>query len=135
MSTELRTPCGEGDSEDWFIRADGRQYAHDPVLSDEQIAAIHDEPEHGEPGTEEWEESVQRAIGRAEVDARTAALQRRRHAKEACFTSCLYRLECLTAALDNHEVHGTWGGYYEEELLRIRRQRDAGRARARTAPQ
>lgn len=55
-----------------------------------------------------------------EPEAEKAALVRRRHAKDACFVDCLVRTRCLQLALDRPEPHGTWGGYYEEELRVIR---------------
>lgn len=51
-----------------------------------------------------------------------AALQRRRHAVDKCFTHCYLRNECLRLALDNVEEYGTWGGYTEEQLKKLRRE-------------
>lgn len=50
-----------------------------------------------------------------------------REAKSLC-QGCPVRFECLTAALENGEVHGVWGGLDGNELATIRRV-DARRAR------
>lgn len=62
-----------------------------------------------------------------------AALRRRRHAKDACFTECYFRTQCLSLAIvDNPPTHGIYGGYYPEELREIRRLRDERQRRRRT---
>lgn len=123
--TDLRLPCREGNADDWFLSKDGKQYADDDLLTPEDLDAIELEVDalgltHGER-----DDALARAVGKAETDAKTAALQRRRHAKEACFESCLFRTRCLDRALALGLSHGTWGGYYEEEIREIRRRIDA----------
>lgn len=112
--SDLRFPCREGNPDDWFIRPDGRQYGDEEFLTDSQADQIMaDADEEGADG--------ERAVARAEADAKREALQRRRHAKEACH-DCLFRTRCLQVAIDEGHEHGTWGGYYEEELRAIRRE-------------
>ena len=120
-------PC-ETSPDDWFIRDDGRQYVDDDLLSDQEVQAIKLSVAPLEDETPEGHlRRVDRAITAAEADRRRQALTRRRHAKEACWT-CPLRLQCVDLALGNDEMHGTWGGYYQEELQEIRR---ATRARLR----
>lgn len=122
MTLNLRLPCQESETpEDWFISRDGRQYSDDEYLTDEQM--------------EQVALSVVRRVGtgpglfdrivaeleRAEEAAKAEALTRRRHAKDACYTECLFRERCLDKALTEGHEHGTWGGYYEEELRVIRK--------------
>lgn len=134
--TDLRLPCREGNEDDWFIRADGRQYRDDDLLTSEernQIAALLTYEIDPEDHWNEYVDAVDRAIDRAEAAARVLALQRRRHAKEACH-DCLFRTRCLQIAIDGDEQHGTWGGYYEEELGEIRKEiRRRNRRRVKTA--
>lgn len=121
MTDELRLPCHESDSpDDWFIRKDGRQYSDDELVTDDDVAAHLNAVDPD--GTRSASE-IERVRNRLEAEAKIAALARRRHAKEDCHTSCRVRLECLDLALQNGEVHGTWGGYYEEELYQIQRKR------------
>lgn len=127
--SDLRLPCREGDPDDWFISKDGKQYPSDElVTSDEALA--HLEEEH--PG---WRnssvEEIEKIVDRLEADAKTASLRRRRHAKEDC-QGCLFRTRCLQMALEGDFQHGTWGGYYEEEIREIRREL-ARRRRGRKA--
>lgn len=120
-----RLPCAEGDPQDWFISKDGKQYPWLELLTRHEVSEIRDNVSGSIAmlaSTEEYGEAVDKALTRAENDARTAALQRRRHAKEACITSCPVRLECLTLALDTEVQHGTWGGHYEEELAELQKE-------------
>lgn len=87
----LPTPCHLGESDDWFIERDGRQYPDDPPLA---------------------------------ADDKRTALIRRRQARQACRTDCEFRRQCLAAALDERPTHGTWGGYYSEELRALYREID-----------
>lgn len=119
--TDLRLPCREGNPDDWFLSKDGKQYADEDLLPPEALEEIQSRADSlGLEGTERVE-AIERATSRAETDAKTAALQRRRHAKEACFESCLFRTRCLDRALHLGLPHGTWGGYYEEEIRELRR--------------
>lgn len=92
-----QTPCQNPDNDpnDWFIGRDGKQYPDDPFDTEEQ----------------------------SEAAAKREALIRRRRARAACY-ECYFRMQCLDIALEDHESHGTWGGYYEEELRQIRNMRD-----------
>lgn len=122
LQVSNRLPCAEGDPQDWFISRDGKQYPEDELLTRHQVSEIMDNVSGSiNPlmAIDEYHDAVDKAITRSENDARTAALQRRRHAKEACITSCPVRLECLTVALDLQVPHGTWGGHYEEELAKL----------------
>lgn len=65
-----------------------------------------------------------------DLDEQREALVRRRHARDKCHVDCYLRVQCLTIALSKPEpTHGTWGGYYPEELRQIRSLRDAKAAR------
>lgn len=110
-------PCAkpENNPDDWYIKADGRQYSDDVLVTDEEIEAFV-EACHGVGATMD----PIAARERLEADARRAALIRRRKAKDLCHTDCVFRLHCLDLALKNNETHGTWGGYTEEELAKIR---------------
>lgn len=119
--TDLRLPCREGDPDDWFLSKDGKQYPSDDLLDDDDRIAILEEANRLELRDEARVEFIEKAQDRAEADARRAALQRRRHAKEDCF-GCLLRTRCLQMAIEGDFQHGTWGGYYEEEIREIRRE-------------
>lgn len=128
---QLRLPCAESDTpEDWFISRDGRQYTDDEYLTDQQMEAI------AILVVRRWGTGpglyrrIVDAIVEGEEQAKDAALVRRRHAKDACFVECLFRERCLDRALTEGHEHGTWGGYYEEEL-RILRKKIARRKNAR----
>lgn len=128
---ELRLPCSEGESDDWFIGRDGKQYPDDDLLTDDdRLAILEDANEQGLEGDERVD-FIEKAQDRAEQDARTKALQRRRHAREACHTDCLFRTRCLDKALNEGHVHGTWGGYYEEEIREIRREIERRKRKSR----
>lgn len=130
-----QTPCHspENDPEDWFISKDGKQYADDDFLSEAEVRGITKAVLDitGETA-EEHRDRVDSAIRAAESDRKRRALQRRRHAKEACHNDCYFRTTCLGLALEPNSpaTHGTWGGYYEEELKEIRSEQ---RKRARRA--
>lgn len=125
MTDEIRLPCREeGEPDDWFIRHDGRQYAGDEYLTQEERDRISDEvmavaAEDDILTVEEARDAADRAIDRAEEAAKTALLRRRRRARQACY-DCLLRTRCLDLAIKGDERHGTWGGYYEEEIKQIR---------------
>lgn len=129
MTDELRLPCRESDTpDDWFISRDGKQYPSDDLLTDPMREAVTAEADRKELEGEERVAWIERNLDRFEVDAKTASLQRRRHAKQGCY-DCAFRTRCLDMALTNHEVHGTWGGYYEEEIATL--QREISRRRGR----
>lgn len=117
-------PCQEpeNDPDDWFISRDGKQYPDDDFLTEDEVRGITKSvlPIQGETA-EEHRDRVDRALNVAEADRKRRALTARRHAKEACF-GCYFRTQCLDRALNEEQMHGTWGGYYEEELREIRRE-------------
>lgn len=121
--SDLRLPCRDGDQDpdDWFISKDGKQYPSDELLTDDVLVAILEEANRLELTGEERVAFIEKATDRAEGDAKRAALQRRRHAKEAC-GDCLFRTRCLDMVIEGDFQHGTWGGYYEEEIREIRRE-------------
>lgn len=117
-----QTPCSSPDSDpnDWFIGRDGKQYADDEFLTQEERDRIgRSVLRKGGESDYDHETRVDAAIRQAEASRKRAAIQRRRHAKEACH-GCYFRTACLDQALDQDQQHGTWGGYYEEELRQIR---------------
>lgn len=126
------TPCARPDNDpnDWFIGKDGKQYADDVLVTEADIDAWIDSVDIGKTPTPSERESIRSVLEEPILKAR---LKARRDAKDACFTECYLRNECLSIALgDNPPTHGTFGGYYEEELKEIRRLRDR-RSRARAA--
>lgn len=115
------TPCADqaNDPEDWFIERDGRQYADEQVVTDAQVGERMQQAylEDRTCGEDEMRAEL-------EAEATKAALVRRRHAKDKCYT-CYGRIACLSLALaDEPPRHGIWGGYYGEELKLIRDERD-----------
>lgn len=115
-------PCGDpkNDSDDWFIRDDGKQYNDDTFLTEAEVAGLTKSVLRIEGETsDEHEARVGRAIRAATADRKRAQLRKRRHAREECF-GCYFRTNCLDLALKNGERHGTWGGYFEEDLKRLR---------------
>ena len=119
MSDQLRLPCRESDTpDDWFIGRDGKQFPSDDLLTAEAVTAAL-ETVTLTLADEGYVEAVDKALARAEADAKTEALGRRRRAKEGCL-DCAFRTRCLQIAIDGDEQHGTWGGYYEEEIREIR---------------
>ena len=132
--SEYLTPCQrpENNPEDWFIEKDGRQYADEDLLSHAEMQAVSNAAlaEHGEDL-----DAIEAAIDAADEAAVKANLVRRRHAKDACY-ECYFRTQCLEVALTERPNHGTWGGYYPEELrqvIRLRDERQKRRAEDRRA--
>lgn len=127
-----QTPCSspENDPNDWFISKDGKQYVDDDFLTEAEVAGLTRSvlPIEGETA-EQHRDRVDLTIRVAESDRKRRALASRRHAKEACH-GCYFRTACLDRALTEVQGHGTWGGYYEEELKEIRREQGR-RARRR----
>lgn len=117
------TPCSLGNPDDWFITQVGKQYPSDPLLTNEEEARVAKAVlvRDGETD-EEHAARVHSALMAARGDRRRANLGRRRRAKEACF-SCPIMTACLEQAIEQGAPHGTWGGYYEEEIEQIRRRR------------
>lgn len=119
------TPCAapENNPDDWYISRDGKQYPDEDFLTDQEMRGIARAvlPIEGETD-EEHRDRVDRAITTAEAARRRQALARRRHARDACRSDCLLREQCLGKALEpmTPATHGTWGGYYEEELRSLR---------------
>lgn len=113
------TPCAEGNPEDWFIGRDGKQYPGDDIVSREHVEAhlAEIDPTH-ELGVDDRD----KAVDRLEASVKRGALRRRRHARDKCYTECYFRTSCLDLALKNDHQHGTWGGYYEEEIREIRKE-------------
>lgn len=127
--TAYVSPCQDprNDPNDWFIERDGRQYPDDTLVSLEEAEAEHakrlaDDPEATITVAEVFDDLHEAAL--------KAALRRRRHAKDACY-SCVIRTWCLGQGMqDGRRDYGTMGGYYPEERKAI--QREIGkRARAR----
>lgn len=111
-------PCArpENDSDDWFLERDGRQYHDDGSLeptAEQEAEAARLDADEGEA-----------YLARIRADNLTAALGRRRRAKDACFTECYFRTRCLRQAMDTRPASGTWGGYHIEELRSIWRLMD-----------
>lgn len=129
--SDIRLPCREGDPDDWFLAKDGKQYPSDDLLTDDDRLEILEQANEQGLTDEARVEFIEKAQDRAEADAKRAALQRRRHAKEACH-DCLFRTRCLQMAIEGDFQHGTWGGYFEEEIREIRRE-IARRKRGRRA--
>jgi hypothetical protein len=120
-----QSPCSspDTDSNDWFISRDGKQYPDDDFLSEGEISGLTKSvlPIEGETA-EEHRDRVDAALAVASGERRRLALISRRQAKDKCHTDCYFRTQCLTRALDEGQDHGTWGGYYEEELREIRKE-------------
>lgn len=132
--TDYVVPCEspENDPNDWFIEKNGRQYDWDNLLTPEQRHAIIDADYEGsnQMSVEELDATIDAALAEAEAEALKQALQKRRHARDKCHVECYFRTQCLTIALTEPEPrHGTWGGYYPEELRKIRRVRDERQSR------
>lgn len=130
--TDVHTPCMDA-PDDWFIDKDGRQYVDDEILTEVEKRAIIDEI-LAESDDGDWADRADAAIALEERVRLNENLVRRRHAKDACYTTCYFRTQCLSLALGpDGPNHGTWGGYHQEELRQIRRLRDE-RAAARAVP-
>lgn len=125
------SPCADrtNDPNDWFIRPDGRQYTDEDLLTETERHGVARSvlPIGGET-FEEHEKRVNDALDAARSNRRRQALARRRQAKSLCF-ACPVQTECLTGALERGEIHGTWGGYLEEELVEIRKEQARRRRR------
>lgn len=117
-------PCSDPTSnpDAWFISRDGKQYADDEFLTQDERDRIAKAVlrKTGESDFDH-ETRVDAAIRQAEATRKRKALAARRHAKEACH-GCYFRTACLDRALTEGQAHGTWGGYFEEELREIRRE-------------
>lgn len=118
--TELRLPCAEGNPDDWFVGRDGKQYPDEDYLTDDDRLAILEAADASNLEGPARINFIERAQDRAEQDARTAGLRRRRHARDACHAECLFRTRCLDQAIREGHAHGIWGGYYEDEIRAIR---------------
>lgn len=131
-------PCAdpENDPEDWFISRDGKQYPDDPMpgYSNESVLGAWAEEEE-RLGRELTGSEQRRVDDRVFADGQRDQLRKRRHAKEACL-GCYFRTSCLDSALqvDTPATHGTWGGYYEEELREIRKEIARRKNRRRELP-
>lgn len=127
------SPCADrtNDPQDWFIRADGKQYSDDDLLTEVErrgisrtVLAI------GGETAEEHEIRVERALNAARSNRKRIMLARRRRAKSLCWAECPIQDACLAQALGRGEMHGTWGGYLEEELAEVRKEQARRRRRA-----
>lgn len=115
----MRTPCQDGDGNDWFIARDGKQYPSDPFLTEVEDRNITMSVMwKADEAIEAHQERVRTALAAAERVRKRTALQKRRHAREAC-AGCLVRIECLAGAVERREPHGTWGGLLNEELQEV----------------
>lgn len=130
--TEYLVPCEDpaNNADDWFIERDGKQYPDDVLVSELEVAEA--VVERGLLWSDQGQ--VDALTLELEEAAKTTALTRRRHAKDACHTTCYFRTQCLGLALEQGHAYGTWGGYYPEELRVIRDLRDA-RAERRASHQ
>lgn len=116
-----KTPCQTGDPEHWFISRDGKQYAWDDLVSKADLLQGVMDAIDGRPLEDVTPEEVH-IIRRGIVKtARDEQVKLRRQAKESCY-SCPVRLQCLSVALEQGYDKGTWGGYFEEQLDKIRRE-------------
>lgn len=126
-----QSPCArpENDPQDWFIRADGKQYTDDEFLTEDERSGVARSvlPIGGETA-EEHEDRVKRALTAANNNRKRAALARRRTAKSLC-GECPIKESCFAQALDQGQQHGTWGGFFEEELAEIRKEQARRRRR------
>lgn len=126
-------PCSDPDrnADDWFLGRDGKQYPDDEFLTEAERRGVAASVLRLEGDTDvDHEDRVALALRHAEGYRRRRALTARRHAREACH-ECYFRTSCLDRAIEEEHAHGTWGGYYEEELREIRRE-IARRKRARS---
>lgn len=119
-----QTPCQRGNPEDWYISRDGKQYGDESFLTAEEerkiamtVLWLADET------LEAHQDRVTARIAAIGRDRRRKALQKRRHAREACLLTCPVRVQCLDGAVERREFHGTWGGLFEEDLRAFINQR------------
>jgi hypothetical protein len=119
--TDTLPPCAdpENDPQDWFISANGKQYSFDDLLTPGERRGIRRSvlPIRGETG-EQHEARVDSALSAAERSRKIAALRRRQAAKSKCFR-CPIRAKCGRGAVARGEMHGTWGGMFEEEVAQV----------------
>lgn len=118
-----QTPCQTGNPDDWFIGRDGKQYPDDDLISEAELRGLKRAvlPIEGET-EEQHRDRVDSSIQALENERRRQGMIRRRKARDACY-DCYLRLQCLDRALDGNESHGTWGGYTEEQLRAIRKEK------------
>lgn len=121
MTQQKKTPCQQGDPEDWFIDRRG-------LRDDDEALVTFEEAEYETRAAERPESEVADVFEEMHAERAKARLATRRHAKDACFTECSVRTQCLATALEIRPSHGTWGGYYEEELGKLYRALDARRS-------
>lgn len=120
QSPSCKSP--DADPDDWFISRDGKQYPDEDFLTEAEVRGISKSVlAIGGETAEEHQARVDSALNAAGSERKRQRLIARRRAKERCY-ECPLRLECLNRALDNGYEHGTWGGYYEEELREIRKE-------------
>ena len=116
-------PCRRpgADPDDWFIESNGKQYPEDELLTESDVQGIVEAVAASNPDA--TEEDYDRAIRRAERDALTAALGRRRRAKDACWNDCIPRIRlgvCLEVGMEPTNInHGIFGGYDPKERRAI----------------
>lgn len=120
MNDEIQTPCKTGDPEHWFISRNGRQYGDDALLPPEALAIVREAADDEGIDTAHADRLYEETVAMLETAELKARAMLRRHAKDACFTQCPVRLWCLDKAMREGHEHGTWGGYYEEELDKMR---------------
>lgn len=123
--TRYVTPCAspENDPQDWFIDKAGKQYVDDVFVSDDEMFEILEEADRRYLEGDERVDFIGRTKRQVAGDNKRAQLGKRRRAREKCRTECYLREQCLEIALSTSTpaTHGTWGGYFEEELTDIRR--------------
>lgn len=118
MTHEVPCRRPENNPDDWFIAKDGKQYPDEDLVPDDaMVAHLNDIDPDG--ALSEFE--IERVRNRLLSDAKRDAIARRRHAREKCHSECYFRTQCLDLGLT--EEVGTWGGYYEEDLRELRRER------------
>lgn len=125
-------PCTDPEKrDDWFIAKDGKQYPDDEFLTDEEKIDIAELATNGysDIGDLGLDEVIEQATLDAEEEAKRQALIRRRKAKDACY-ECYFRTDCLDMAMTDDTIkHGTWGGYFEEQLRVLKTERNRRRKR------
>lgn len=121
-------PCGDpsNNPNDWFISKDGRQYPDEEFLTEDEIRSIRRSVlRKADEADAEHQAREEAAVRASKALRRRLSIQARKAAREKCVTACPFRMECLDVALSNPTpaTHGTWGGYFEEELREIRDER------------
>jgi hypothetical protein len=123
--SHYKTPCQQGDPENWFIEDDGKQYPDDHFLSEEL-----EEDLFLEARANGDDRSAAEIIGDFDVEAKADALKRRRHAIDACHIDCRLRLQCLDLGLQPDTLsYGIYGGYTAKQRREIVKVRDEKRSR------